>query len=295
MNYEDFVCFVKNGMQERLGEEVQVQIHQIMKNNSVILDGLSVSERDSGIAPTIYVNDFYREYCNGMTMPEILDCIENIYHKSQVKLPFDTAFYADFEKVRSNLACRLINRARNEELLKRIPHRPFLNLEMVVYYRFEDNMLGNGTILVYESHRKSWRVTEEELFAAARENTLRLQPEEFLSMDSVLSRYHMEDLAPEKKAQRQPMYVLSNKDGAFGAACILFDSVLKKIGDRLGGNFWVLPSSIHECIIVPESIPMKKEELQAMVREINRNEVDEEEYLSDEIYFYRRDLHRLSM
>ena len=63
MKYEDFVCMMQTQMKERLGEKVQVQLHQILKNNSVVLDALSISEEGSGIAPTIYLNDFYRSYC----------------------------------------------------------------------------------------------------------------------------------------------------------------------------------------------------------------------------------------
>ncbi|MFS6555026.1 DUF5688 family protein, partial [Parabacteroides distasonis] len=103
--------------------------------------------------------------------------------------PFDTTFYADYTKVRQHLACRLISREKNRELLKMVPYRIFLDLAVVVYYYFEDSRLGTGTILVYSSHCKNWGITEEELFAGARENTLNIQPEEFLSMRSVLEKF----------------------------------------------------------------------------------------------------------
>lgn len=92
-----------------------------------------------------------------------------------------------------------------------------------------------------------------------------------------------------------PMYVLTNKSNYFGASSLLFDSVLQDIAGKLKDDFWVLPSSIHECIIVPAEFAMSKEELQEMVREINRSEVAQEDFLSDEIYLYQRKFHKLSL
>lgn len=295
MKYEDFVCIMQTQMKERLGEGVQVQLHQIMKNNSVVLDALSISEEGSGIAPTIYLNDFYRGCQAGASVPDIVDQMEALYRKSRVTEPFDTTFYADYTKVKQRLACRLINRGKNRELLKMVPYRAFLDLAVVVYYYFEDSRLGTGTILVYSSHCRNWGITEDELFACARENTLRLQPEEFLSMRSVMEKFQGQKEEKAGNETRMPMYVLTNKSNYFGAASLLFDSVLQGIAGRLEDDFWVLPSSIHECIIVPAEAAMSREEMQEMVREINRSEVAEEDFLSDEIYLYQREFHKLSL
>lgn len=290
LKYEDFICFIQAKMQERLGKEVQLQIQRITKNNSVVLDGLSISEKDSGIAPTIYLKEYYQQYQEGRTIPELLDAMLEAYEQNRTLLDFDTSFYADFSKVRLQLMCRIVNREKNRELLKRIPARDFLDLAIVVCYRFEDEIIGNGSILVHKNHLEGWQVTEDELFRIARENTLRIQPDEFMSMNSILKKYHIE----ANEEDDQTMYVLTNKSNYFGAVGIIYDSVLAGIGAELGDDFWVLPSSIHECVIVPASVEKNGAELENMVREINRREVHVEEFLSDNIYFYRRKLHKLS-
>ena len=94
---------------------------------------------------------------------------------------------------------------------------------------------------------------------------------------------------------RIPMYVLSNKEKTMGAACILYDSILTLIGERLQDDFYILPSSIHECIVVPKNIRTTKKELQEMVREINETQVIPEEVLSNEVYTYTREIHRLAL
>ena len=99
----------------------------------------------------------------------------------------------------------------------------------------------------------------------------------------------------EDEDGRIPMYVLSNKEKTMGAACILYDSILTLIGERLQDDFYILPSSIHECIVVPMNITTTKKELQEMVREINATQVIPEEVLSDEVYTYTREIHRLAL
>lgn len=286
------MAFVKTTMEEKLGEDVQIQLHRITKNNSVILDGMSICREGSGIAPAIYLNDFYRDYQNGAEMPEILNTIEKIYEKSLQNISFNGEFYTDFENVRNHLACRIINRERNMELLKKIPHRDFLDLAIVVYYHFENEQMGTGTILVYDSHMENWQTDAQELLEIARENTRRLLPEEFVSIRQLLEKYHV---ISEEDAQENCMYVLTNPGNYFGAVYMIYDSILEKIGQKLGTDFWILPSSIHECMIVSAEIGMTKQELEEMVREINHNEVDEEDFLSDHVYLYQRDVHRLLM
>lgn len=292
MKYEEFTAFLKTTMEEKLGEDVQIQLHRITKNNSVVMDGMSLCREGNGIAPTIYLNDFYRDYQNGVELPEILDTVEKIYEKSLQNISFNGEFYMNFENVRDHLACRIINREKNSGLLKKIPHRDFLDLAIVVYYYFENDQMGTGSILVYDSHLENWQTDAQELLEIARENTRRLWPEEFVSMRQLLEKYHV---LSETDTQENCMYVLTNQGNCFGAVYMIYDSVLEKIGEELGKDFWILPSSIHECIIVPVEIGMTKQELEGMVREINRNEVDEEEFLSDQVYLYQRDVHRLLM
>lgn len=82
------------------------------------------------------------------------------------------------------------------------------------------------------------------------------------------------------------MYVLSNKLKNYGAACIAYPYILDMLAGVLKENFYVLPSSVHEVIIVPESSQIRQSELERMVREINETQVPEEEILSNHAYFY---------
>ena len=288
MKYEEFVGYVQTKIEEKLGEEVRVELHQVIKNNSVELDGLSFYGKDIHMAPTIYLNDLYAEYEDGKTMPEIVDKIVSLYQNAVTTENFRAEDYLDFEKVKEHLACKLINRKKNEKLLREVPYQDFLNLAVVAYYKVEDEIIGKATILVRKSHCKSWGVEEEEVIRCARENTQKILPVKFLGIGTMLETYgyHQEATIP--------MYILTNEENYFGASAMIFDSVLEKIGKALKDDFWILPSSIHECIIIPAGCAMPPDEMTDLVKEVNQKEVSVEEYLSDQIYYYQTAMHRLA-
>lgn len=302
MNYEDFVNYVHAKVQKFLGEEVRVQLHQITKNNAVQLDGLSIVAVSKSISPTIYLNDYYEEYQRGMSIPEIIEDIMEAYEKNKIELPASAEFYTDYSRVKDKLACKVINYEKNRDLLTRVPHVKYLDLAVVFYYLLKNETIGTGTILIYNSHLDMWNISKDELYEDARKNTPSMMPFEFSSMDEVMEEIiecdleeEFEDVLTDKrKPPVIPMFVLTNKEKMMGAACILYDSILNLIGERLQDDYYILPSSIHECIIIPKAAKSTKKELTQMVKEINATQVKPEEVLSDEVYLYTRNIHRLS-
>ena len=91
------------------------------------------------------------------------------------------------------------------------------------------------------------------------------------------------------------MYVLSNQKRVFGAAGLLYDRVLSDAGVRLEDDFYVLPSSVHEVILVPDHVAGSEKELRIMVHEVNHTQVEPEEILSESVYHYDRKKHSLSI
>ena len=84
------------------------------------------------------------------------------------------------------------------------------------------------------------------------------------------------------------MYVLGNRMKLFGAAVLLYDGLLEKIADQIKKNFFILPSSIHEVILIPDDEDQEAEELWKMVCEINATQVEPEEVLTDSVYYFSR-------
>ncbi len=295
LNYEAFVCNVQEKLQEQMGKEVQVNVRQITKNNGKRIKGLSILEENQNISPMIYMEEYYQEYQQGNTIETIIQEIEELYVQSKISVPIDPDFYRDFEKVKDRILCKLINYEKNLELLGELPHIQCMDLAVVFYYKLEHEQIGNGTILIYNNHLQMWGISKEELYETARENTPKILPFQFQGMKELLeeSVEELEDFPEER--EELPMYVLTDRQRELGAIHILYDSTLAEIGEKLGKDFYILPSSIHECIIVPVDVYASRQELEEMVTEINHTHVLPEEVLSDHVYLYEREAHRLSM
>ena len=197
-----------------------------------------------------------------------------------------------YEELKGKFACKLIHRGKNEKLLNDIPYVPWMDLAIVVFVLLEVSPYGTATVLVRKEHLEIWGLTEAQLFDEAKKNTPILLPYQFCPMRKLL-----QEICPyavdEGEEEEESLYVLSNKLRSFGAASMLYDGILEKMGQKLGENYYILPSSIHEVIVVPESKSPVKQDLEEMVREINETQVEEEEVLSDRVYYFSRKENRL--
>ena len=150
-----------------------------------------------------------------------------------------------------------------------------------------DSLLGDSTVLIHKKHLELWGVSPEALYDLALENTRREYGVSLTPLAIAAGR-------TDPPSFISSIFVFTNRARAFGAACLLYDDVLRDFSDR-HGSFYVLPSSIHETILVPEKSGATPAFLSDMVRQVNENDVAPEEVLSDQIYYYRKDEKRLGM
>lgn len=272
--------------------------HRITKNNGVTKDCFLISEAGSDISPSVYIEDYYRAFLSGMSLREIAEKITKAYKECKESVTVDANSFCEYEKVKNALFCRMINREKNKKLLENVPFVPYLDLAVVFYYALEDERFGNAMILIYSEHMQFWNITEEMLWEQARENTRTLAPARIYSISDMLKEMFVNRAAPDDDLDLQdvkiPMYILTNDKRQQGAAAILYDQVLQEAAQSLG-DFYVLPSSVHECILVPVEDSPKPEDLMNMVYEINHTQVPPEEVLSDNIYHYDAKKHHLTM
>jgi hypothetical protein len=102
-------------------------------------------------------------------------------------------------------------------------------------------------------------------------------------------------LNAEIKTNQQKMYILSNHKGINGATCLLYENVLYEFAQLIQSDFYILPSSIHEIILVPYDKTISKETLADMVKDVNRTQVARDEVLSDRVYFFSRKNNAITM
>lgn len=293
MEFTNFTTLVKNEVEKRAGENYQVKLNDVMKNNGVMLRGITLMQDDSNISPTIYLNPYYDAYENGeTTLGTVIEDVLDTYERNKVNRSIDMKFFLNYDIVKTRIIFKLVNTEKNHELLQDIPHIPFHDLSIVFQCLVSEERFGNASILIHNVHMQLWRVNARELYERALENTPRLQGYELTDMRSVLE--EMKQLGGERAEeieeieQEIPMYVLSNRTRIHGAACILYPDILKDFAYVVGKDLYVLPSSVHEVILLPADGTQDSGQLEEMVREINRTQVEEEEVLSDSVYYYRR-------
>lgn len=289
-DYKEFIDNMKLLIEKKVGKEYRVHLRQEMKNNSIRLDGILIQREGEQVVPSIYLNHYYDRYVAGEPIEILTEQIIGLssHHKTEIT-KLQNKINLTPENIRENLYFRLVNRQKNQHLLEGIPHRIFWDLAITFHFIVYEENEKIGSIMLTKEHLEAIGWSEEEVMQFALQNTPRLFPVQLRTMEEVLNELcRKENLSDEDLIQDnfiEPMYVLGNKRGINGAACILYPGMLNEIADKLQCDYYVLPSSIHELIIL-RNLNKSEDELGRMVREINRTQVPEEEVLSDSIYYY---------
>ena len=186
----------------------------------------------------------------------------------------------DYEVVKNNLELRLTG-----TVPKRVyQNAPYRKVEdMVLTYRIRLKETENSVISMIPTNNalKKWRISEQQLFHDAIEADTKNRPPLLKRIKSILPD------SIETEVEDSPLWVATVEGGAYGACVIVYPGFLEHAAEMLHGSFFVLPSSIHEVLLIPEKDVLGKvEELEALVQNINRSDVQPEERLSDSVYYY---------
>lgn len=299
MNYLEFQNTIRIKIEEILKENYDVSIQNVIKNNDVYLSAILINEKNVTMAtPTIYLEDFFDMYCAGVSIEDITNNILAIYRKQLGKVDITFEDFEEFSKVEDKVMIKLVNYERNIEGLKQTPHIKMMDLALVFYILWENDDGQQLSSVVRDCHMSLWKVGIKEVYEAAYKNTLEKLSVSVRSMKDVVRDIYFNmqgrgDIDPEVEKQYledlserdYPMYVISNKAKFLGASTILYDEVLRYMYEKIEGAYYILPSSVHEVIAVSKT-DLSEEDMKKMVAEINENEVDYLEVLSDNVYKY---------
>lgn len=292
MEYRDFLNEVKHDILRFMPSEyaaAQVRVDDTTKNNSVIMSGISIHKEGSVIIPKLYLEEHYQSYVNGASMESVCTQIANEYLKHSVsEQDFDMDLVTNFEIAKENITTKVIAVKNNQGLLC---DRPFTKLDdLAIMYQLELGKTedGKGTIPVTNVIMEKWGITINEIHDLAIDNAERLSPSKLIALESVLFGAEENLLDNENSYNPCTMLVLTNEDKIGGASVLANANVLNEVSKVIDDSFYILPSSVHEVLVVPKEIAkeagMTPKQLGKMVREVNANEVEQEERLSDHIY-----------
>ncbi len=275
MDFEQF----NNEFQVRLLElgkklDGEIKFDEVLKNNSQ-LHGILFLPKGSNVGIQMYVEDSYRSYQEGMAFNQIAEDLIATFADSEIakNMPLDVERFF----IQENIIPALVPRAGNERMLQEIPHVPFEDLEIIFKFALPD-----GMATVNEMYLENLGLNEKEFMAMALNNPAYKDNITIAGMSQVISEIEV-GRAEVLPVEEEKMFVISNKSRFYGAGSILNEDAMQKVSDILGEDIYILPSSVHECIAVPQShLPI--EELRQMVRDINEDIVDPTERLSDQVY-----------
>lgn len=315
LGLDEFIEEIKDVLQQELDGEYEIYLKEVTKNNSSIKKGLVLKNHDSNLAPTVYMEDFYKQYICGEKIENLAHSVMSVLLTHSTKKNFDISFFEDFSKIKDNIFCKLISKEKNEALLDNVPYVDFLDMAIVFYYMLDntkEDFLKNDTditasILIYNNHLELWNVDKKAVYECASYNTpLSFRAtlddmevviremiinkikdnNEDMSDEEISEEYNNSPLCKDIGSMRGKMYVLSNESRRYGATSLLYEDVLQGFANMIEGDFYILPSSIHEVILVPHNSAYDVSDLYSMVKDVNEKEVPNEDILSDNVYYY---------
>ncbi len=317
LSYEEFCEKVEKEMVQYMTQEYHNAVFKlvdVIKENDEKHTSLEM-ETEQNIIPNLYLEECYRVYQKTGNIEATMQLMAHKYQESMNQGEKNIGFdISDYEQVKERLFLSVLNKEKNEQYIqnscyKEVPGTDLAAVTKILCHRNEEEQ---AVIPVNENYLSVWGVSKEEIYEQALINTPKLFPPELMNMGDVITYLSlMEEIDPnavsflqnmdasEESMQYvlspQEMYVLSNKQKLNGATVLLYPETLQNIAEREGSNFLILPSSIHELILVKDTGSLCVQELQEMVISVNRTTLHPEEFLSDEIYCYDCQEHRISM
>lgn len=289
--FNEFISTVQEG----LGCETIVKI--VHKNNGVNLHGISRVRPDSWKEPVIYLDGYYSQYKEGMSIEEIISDIQEVLRTTEVP-NFAGLDCTDFEAMKGKVMFKVINREKNMEQLQEKPHIEFLDLAVVFYLFIGSDSAGRMTADISYAMMDTWKTDVPTLLELAMNNTKKLDFIRVVRLQDAIWEIafaELELLAERREMLQEmeegfPMLMLTSQSGIYGAAMMLYTEVLKDIADSVEMNLVVIPSSVHEVLMMPD-VGYSMEDIKdtkKMVHTINTENVAVEDVLSDNIYLFKR-------
>ncbi len=290
LRYEGFRNVLVSQMQKRLEGKAgikRVSRSEAVKNNDTILEMLLVEMENGRSAPILYLQDLYKTYREGAAMEEILQGLCELYtNYCAIQIPMENELNGlldDFERVRPLIEFRLINGARNKRRMEGKPFRRIGEFLLSYQIRIGDGNGGIYTTQITKEMLREWNLDEAEMHEIAVSNmdlpqNYLLQPMEEVTGLSV---------EPSVKTEERPeMFILTSKMKINGATVIFSEEVRQRVSAQIGGDYYLLPSSVHEWVVIPKRWARNPKEMEEMVRAVNADLTEAEDFLSDHVYEY---------
>lgn len=300
MTVKDFVIEAKSRLNDYLEKNelnwVTAEETEVVKANDERLHGLILRREGELYAATVYLDDFYEKLDEGEDLEDVLDsfvdaCIDSLLMEAP---PCIHAMDMTLDKVRGRLSVRLLDARTNKSYMDK---RPYIDagcgLVMIAYINSEESVTSEWKIAVTDDLVREMGCSKETVLAEAMANTMNLEKPVLCRLrDMVTGDTEMNFAGQELTFRdatgdecREPL-VLTNTSSFFGAAVLFYPGMLEKAGSVIGGGYSIIPSSVHEVILIPDRMSRDLYSMQRMLLEGNLETVARGDFLSGVIYHY---------
>lgn len=285
MNLNEFTFRVCENLRDSLSmyDIEEIYEKEVVKNNGVIYKGLVLCGKDKEAAPTIYMEYYYGLYMQGTNMADITSLIIDNYKDSLRKLDDLEVKANDFEDYKDKLFIKVVNYEKNHVILEDCPFIPFMDLAVTFRYLVHKDENNISSTIVKNILMDSWGLNTHTLYKIAYENTKKIFPPMLKKMSEILKLWSPQNLyVPDND-----IYVLTNECGINGASYITCKEMLEDFCRNKSSEYYIVPSSIHELILVPGNLEEDAESLKMFIKEVNKSVIDPIDFLSDNLYLYK--------
>ena len=253
--------------------------------------GISVTPEGSRVGVIINLEDAFLDYQTGsqFTAVAVMNGLaDNIVGTLGEQEQFDLGFLEDYRAVKDMLTVEVVGKDQNAEILQSVPHQELEDLAAVYRIALGETENGNATVLITNEILRNYGITQDQLHQDALDAAQRTMKYSIRSMDEVL-REMAQSMGIEQNQPvmfSSPLYVGTTDRDTFGAGVLAVPSFFEAATEKLDGNFYVLPSSVHEILLLPDRFAPEHQFLKELVQDVNANEVDPKDRLSDNVYHY---------
>ena len=294
MNYQNFkerfVEDVRQTLYEKGNMDVEVTVNQIDKLNESY-EAMTILTEGNNIGINFHLEDYFEAYEDGMDYQDVVEKAAMDIEHHVVHMPeFDLNVITDYEQAKERLSIEVISAERNASVLEAVPHRVIEDMAVVYKINLEVGDDNGGTVLVNDHLLQLYGISAEQLHQDAAKNAPIIKPVIIQGMSKVISSMmppgEDEFIDTESFEQDEIMFVATVLDKNKGAGVLAYNGFMDYAAQRLGGDFFVLPSSVHEILLVKDDGSMSYRELKEMVEQVNEAEVSPEEQLTNSVYHY---------
>ena len=280
--FEQFTEYATDGLIGRLkqlGMEGITLVTGSIEGPKEMYTVASIEDRKTGASVWINLTEMYELIRNEGTSDRVINSTADRIAIDLKKVSSDLDILSDYGKIRTKLTMEILETNRYSELLKNVPNEKMEDLSVVYRIVLSERKESKRTVLVTDRLLERYGITEDRLKADAKENAPGFQPAVIRPLSEMLE-------IPKNPEDKEVLYVASNENMNRGAGVLAYPGFLEEAADRLEGDFFVLPSSIHEILLLVDTGSLAAKELQNLVSSVNRNEVEPEDRLSNHAYHY---------